>query len=223
MRIHTDYLNRTDFYAAVEAEQLAGRLPADIVIVVTEHGSQSHRGAFELTVGASAHAPGRRRESAYGYAYATPYSATPDEWGWVLANLYGRDERMVCGRVSAPTYADREDFDDKTALTYNPAELFAALEDADYPGDPYPFVRAGARRAGRAGVTRLTGQQLEYAQSAEARGYGNDGWARREPRTVEAYARFCHDGPRTTFFDLVRTGCPEQWARSAVEAAQVAA
>lgn len=188
MRIHTNRLVTQDFADALASEQAAGRIALSVYFEkLSKHRSQSHDYAFEIQLRADRRLPGEgRRRPNTGASYQTPcpkdarcgrtaghhgscdwasgeYAATYDEWGWLMAALYELDPKAVWGTVKFPQYADREDFDQKTALTYHPQALLDALEtgtsgfqvDPETKAmtfDPYPWV--GRQEIGRQGANR---------------------------------------------------------------------
>lgn len=157
MRIHTDHLTEADIRRALTTEQAAGRIAATVGFKILDaRGSRTHAHAYEVQLESFGRTPGDGRRAGNSGSYGAMraeydgYAATYDEWGWLLAALYKADAALVCGTVKHPYYADAEDFHDKTALTYSPAELLAALDD---DGDPFPYVWSSPR-VGRYGAGR---------------------------------------------------------------------
>ena len=90
---------------------------------------------------------------------------------------------MVCGSVKNPTYADREDFDGKTGLTYNPTVLLGALEGPLYAYDPYPYVsKSQSNKIGRRGAGRF---HIDSPSNVIA-------WCKEAPRAAAEYRSFAH-------------------------------
>lgn len=86
MRIHSDVLTRADFR---DAAQRAGVGIVDL----TEHGSRTRKGAFNL---------GLTGSSAYRTQWGPrdDQAATWDEWGIFLAHLFEVDPAAHCGKNS---------------------------------------------------------------------------------------------------------------------------
>lgn len=103
MRLHTDVLTEQDIRDAAKGGTIAfDRL--------TEHGSRSHKRAFEVKLtGSGTHTNSGR----YG-ANTWEQAATWDEWGIFLGNLYEKDPDMLVGSAGNPIYSDSGDFDWKT-------------------------------------------------------------------------------------------------------------
>lgn len=198
MRLHTDTLRASHVRDALIAEQAAGRIARTVTFrTLVEHGSRSHATAIEVQLTSYDKEPGdgRRRgnDGSYG-AMADDYAATYDEWGWLIAAVYAQDADAVWGSVKNPYYANRFDFDRKTALSYNPAALIALLEAGDT--DPYPMVQKGAHgaKSGRVGAARLNDEQHDHLASYWG---GEAPWALYRPRTVADIERFARLAPVT--------------------------
>jgi hypothetical protein len=186
MRFHSDTLTANQVREALRGEIRAKRVGGSVYFdVLTEHSSRSHARGLEIQLKAydvadAPDTPKRRFANSGGYGASGDYAATYDEWGWLIAALYAIDPQMVAGAPRSPIYADAEHFDERTALTYNPAELLRAIEDY---GDPYPYVEG-------AGAKSKKGYQVGrrgYGRSARA-----TSWNVHRPRTadeVRAYAR----------------------------------
>ena len=104
MRIHTQLSK------AVIASHLG--MPDDVTIhVVSEHGSRSHRTAYEVALRGDGRRhtrnPNTRDDSIPGKA------ATYDDWGQYLAVLYRQDASMKAG-----PYKNRSDFERQTKHKY---------------------------------------------------------------------------------------------------------
>lgn len=205
MRIHTDNLTEQAINIAMYQEQKAGRIPLHVHMTVREHRSQSHARAFEVKLSASRKEQGDgRRPANSGYnGAADGYAPTYDEWGWLLAAIYKLDDKAVVGGVKYPTYADREDFEEKTGLTYFPHKLIAVMEEWQRYNnlhgitdtvDPYPFyVSSTGGQAGGVGRGRSQGENLPryvYADAIAKPGKLSHRWARYAPRTVEFVRQF---------------------------------
>lgn len=168
MRIHTDkILERATIVAALIEGKELGRIAEHVTFKrLTDHESRSHVVGWEIQLEASERDNGRRAGNSGSYGAMRPevdgYAATFDEWGWLLAALFERDPGMVVGSPKHPTYANKADFDRKTALTYAPDALLGYLVNAGY--DPYPIVVGKAARTkrgyfvGRRGASRVDSQ-----------------------------------------------------------------
>lgn len=204
MRIHTDILTADDIYAALAAEQAAGRISPHVFFeVLTSHGSRIRARAFEVKLASDVRDAGRRWGNSGGYgatSYTThSYTATYDEWGWLIAALYQIDADALWGTGEKyAQYRSREDFDDKTGLSYNPTALIRHLTTyaGPYGGDrdPYPFVNAGSpEQAGRIGYGRTDADHLSprvVEAALENPGKRKGEWLHYMPRTVEGVKAF---------------------------------
>lgn len=187
MRIHSNQLTEKQLWQALKTEQAAGRIAPSVRFkTLTTHTSQSHARAFEVQL-ESTHlvkGDGRRRGNSGSYGAMNDgcnYAATYDEWGWFIARLFTLAPDTVIGSVKNPMYADQDDFDTRTGLTYHP-EILLPLLNAD--SDPYPYL-TGKSKVGRRGFGRVSGDvsgwQLSYCTYA--------------PRTAQEYARFANLTP----------------------------
>lgn len=169
MRLHSDKLTAGDLATALMAEQEAGRIAPHVTFKTYEvHRSSIRKAAFEVQLEAAYRDNGRRAGNSGSYGAMIPehdgYAATYDEWGWLLAALYAIDPSMVVGTPKLPIYADHEDFDERTAWTYNPRRWLEYVLDgptfAD-ERDPFPIVVGQAARTkrgymiGRRGADRV--------------------------------------------------------------------
>ena len=166
MRIHTDnIIQRTTVVAALNEGKELGRIAEHVTFKrLTDHESRSHVVGWEIQLEASERDNGRRAGNSGSYGAMRPevdgYAATFDEW--LLAALFERDPGMVVGTVKLPVYANKADFDHRTALTYAPDALLGYLTNAGY--DPYPIVVGNAARTkrgyfvGRRGASRVDSQ-----------------------------------------------------------------
>lgn len=186
MRLHTDTLTDQDIRNALRAEINAGRIAPSVAFkTLTLHRSTSHARAFEvqLTSYDKSAGDGRRlgNSGSYGSDDSGDYAATYDEWGWLIGALYALDESAVWGSVARPQYADREDFDYRTGLTYNPAVLLSWLHTDEYGEscDPYPY------RSGRAAVGRRGAGRVRYDESRQTITY-----CTLDPRNAADYRAF---------------------------------
>lgn len=116
MRLHTDNLSPRALVAAAHDAEL----DEVFVHVLSEHGSRTHRRAYEVRLSAF---PGRDRNgkarrpmtnnaSFYG---AFDKAATYDEWGFWMAQVFDRDP----GARFAGAYDGAEDFHQKTRYHYS--------------------------------------------------------------------------------------------------------
>jgi hypothetical protein len=187
VRIHTDTLTRENIQQALIAEIEKGRIARHVSFkVLTEGGSRSHRRSFEVQLEAAERDNGRRVGNSGSYGAMRPehdgYAATYDEWGWLLAALYQIDPAFIVGTVKHPVYDGRDDFDHKTALTYNPEKLINTLR---FYGDPYPMVIGRAAKTKRGYMIGRRG-----ADRASHEGYRSYWGGKEQPRTVEEVREF---------------------------------
>ena len=106
MRLHTNGIEHADTIRNA-MRSAAGNAPDVSVTSVTEHGSRTHRKAFEVAL--QGHGSRHRKNNASN----TGKAATRDDWGWFLAALYAIDGDMVAG-----PYKDRSDFARQTTNDY---------------------------------------------------------------------------------------------------------
>lgn len=203
MRIHSNVIGYTQqIRNALAAEKAAGRIASHVTFkTLAPHRSHSREFAYEVQLEAAQRDNGRRAGNSGSYGAMRPeydgYAATYDEWGWLLAALYRIDPAILVGMPSSPYYRDREDFNHKTGLTYDPWAWFAYVNEwptfAD-SRDPYPYITGravGTKRGyliGRRGAGRL--HETQGAEHAR--------WGRRveeRPRTVAEVAEFTHLTP----------------------------
>lgn len=151
MRIHSNLIRADKVRDALAAEKAAGRIAPHVTFkVLHECGSRSHAFAVEIQLEAAIRDNGRRAGNSGAYGAMIPevdgYAATFDEWGWLLAALFGLDPAMIVGTPKNPVYRDRSDFDNRTSLTYTPAALIHEIETS---GDPYPYITGRAAKTKR--------------------------------------------------------------------------
>lgn len=96
MRLHTNVITYRDIYEAA-------RIGTDVWAEITEHGSRTHKRAFEVKLHGNGVTGG-------GYRDRDDTAATWDEWGIVINNLYKIDPYAVWGSVKRPVYSDADDF-----------------------------------------------------------------------------------------------------------------
>lgn len=192
MRIHTDYLKYDDIIDILNTLHRIGRIPRHVVFKkVTEHGSRDYERAFEVQLQAmrKEDGDGRRQGNSGSYGAGDNYAATFDEWGWFLSSLYEKDEYARAGSKENALYHDKDDFHEKTGLSYHPEALRGNLT---YPNeeqgeDPYPYVIGTGGIAGRKGAGRTNGEDLPTSYLLRARekpGQKAFGYIRYAPRTL---------------------------------------
>ncbi|QIQ63666.1 hypothetical protein SEA_NIKE_86 [Microbacterium phage Nike] len=172
MRIHTNDTTLTEqrIYHALRGQIALGRIAPHVSFkTLDEHGSRSHRAAWEIQLEAEVRDNGRRAGNSGSYGAMRPeydgYAATYDEWGWLLAALYLIDPYLVVGTGKYSTYSNAEHFHRETAWTYDPERLIDALENGD---DPFPIVvgkAASTKRGyiiGRRGANRKANIERSY-------------------------------------------------------------
>lgn len=168
MRIHSNIVRADKVRDALGEQKALGRIAPHVGFkYLMEHGSRSHDFAVEIQLEAFVRDCGRRAGNSGSYGAMRPeydgYAATYDEWGWLLAALYAIDPDMIVGTPKSPVYRGALEFQDRTALTYNPAKLIELIEDDGV--DPYPWVvgkAATTKRGfyiGRRGAGRVAAQR----------------------------------------------------------------
>lgn len=179
MRIHTDVLTYSDIYHLFHDQKRLGRIAPFVYLDITEHGSLSKARAFEVRLYADDKTPGdgRRKTNTGMFGAGNDFSATYDEWGWLLAALFARDENMVCGTGRYATYTDKQDFDEKTGFTYNVPVMLDYLSHGE---DPAPYVW-NKQTVGRCGAGRIC---EEFATTTQVR------LSLYAPRTLSDYREF---------------------------------
>lgn len=206
MKLHSDTIQISDIHKALGREIEAGRIAPHVSFkIIRQEGSRIRKAGFEVQLEADKRDNGRRFGNSGSYGATSPwsqgyevYAATYDEWGWLIAALYDIDEDALWGSGKYPQYKNREDFDEKTGLTYNPKELLPLLIEGHWPtfvdhddytgGDPYPYTSGyTANRVGRRGFGRITEQA---ANDAIRRGWTRH--LKRAPRDPEVYRAFAH-------------------------------
>lgn len=192
MRIHTDKLTEQDFLDVLARVQRKGRIAFDVMFkTLSQHRSQDYARSFEVQLEASSkdEGDGRKWANSGSYGAATAYTATWDEWGWFLAELYDIDAFMRVGPKGSPFYESDEDFHEKTGISYHPASLREAIFGPSFSdtNDPYPFVIGRASgRAGTRGKGRSDGENLPgyiYREAIANPGKLIYGYVRYMPRT----------------------------------------
>lgn len=102
MRLHTDALTMQDIeFAAVTA--------GVTLLGASQHGSQRRSHAFEVALSGSGRHGGQ-------WGHGSAKSATWDEWGVFLADLFGKDDALTIPRV----YESHEFFAWATGGRYEP-------------------------------------------------------------------------------------------------------
>lgn len=214
MRIYTNsrVIDEQVIHNALESEKKAGRIAPHVIFkTLSSHRSNRFDRAFEIQLEALERDNGRRAGNSGSYGAMRPeydgYAATFDEWGWLLNALYEMDPYLVVGSPKSPIYRNREDFDEKTGLTYNYSEMLSMLRYEEEEGwedaDPYPFVLGRGSMRGRYGAGRhseFSGRFRYYSQAEKdnaveayyaGKRQGNN-YVKFLPRSLNAYEKFCH-------------------------------
>lgn len=89
MRIHTDNLGWADLSEAFDS--VRSEAPHVTLNIVSQHGSRSHRQAFEVNLRGHGDRHTRRPNTGTIGANSDEYAATHDDWGWFLSAIYRRD------------------------------------------------------------------------------------------------------------------------------------
>jgi hypothetical protein len=117
MRLHTNTHTITSLEDALRRAKGKGHVANHVVLAtLTPHGSNSRRQAFELRLGTAVKVKGDNRtfwNSGTRGADHSWYTATYDEWGWFLAEVFDADPEAKCDR-----YDGRHDFDTQTKTAY---------------------------------------------------------------------------------------------------------
>lgn len=207
MRIHTsnDAITIPFIRTALDLNADAQRIAKHVSFkVLQEHGSRSHERSFEIQLEAAVRDNGRRWGNSGSYGAGDAYTATFDEWGWMLSSLFEKDPDMQVGSGQKPVYENAEDFHRMTGDTYNLVEMQRVLSE-DPEDDPYPFV-IGRSGIGRCGYGRSDGESVfgRYFYSGydkelyaaiqrwiDGKKQGNER-VKYLPRTLSEYKAFAH-------------------------------
>lgn len=134
MRIHTDTLDRSEIESFV---------PAGLSIGISEHRSQSHRRAFEISMAApegSDRWGNPRKQSPYhGGTDEFPRAATWVEWGDFIVEVFKNDPFSKMPRI----YDDAHDFVRKTHAAAAFRKEATAEEAADRWSTDLYYARQG--------------------------------------------------------------------------------
>lgn len=106
MRIHTNHLTGDDLHYALKMAAVAA--PDVELIVQGEHGSRSHRRAFEIALRGTGKRHTKRPNGGHD-----GYAATYDDWGWVISAIMGLESTVTAG-----PYKGADDFDRQTKNRY---------------------------------------------------------------------------------------------------------
>ena len=111
MRIHSDTLTYSDFFAAAEhvEEQTGAPVYFHGEESLPRHGSRSRRYAYDVKLASDGTLTRRRvnyGSSRHADRFDRPYAATWQQWGHLLAFLFDRDPNMTIPGV----YVDRDAF-----------------------------------------------------------------------------------------------------------------
>lgn len=123
MKLHSNILTESDIRDALETAKQRGNIDRSVVFDVLERkGSRKRSHGFEVHLewlGNKVKGDGRRWTNSgnrgadsYGNGRGT-YAATYDEWGWLIAELFGKDEHMIFGH-----YEGMDNFDSRTKFAY---------------------------------------------------------------------------------------------------------
>lgn len=120
MRIHTSATRE-------QIERALSGLPGVRAETLTEHRSATHPRAFEL------HLSGSGRHGGQSFGTQDYKSATWDEWGVVMARIFGADPlTRMGGTAERPVYADADEYHWKTGDRFR---------DETMPNDTHPQHR----------------------------------------------------------------------------------
>lgn len=170
MKLHTNRLHRADFLSALRRQKALGNIAEDVLFdTLDEHRSKTHQRRFDIKLEAVTKVAGdgryQRNSGRHGPEYDA-YSATYDEWGYLLGDLFRQDPDMVTEH-----YAGRTMFLVKTGYSYDDEALLFVL--ANQGQDPFPWlVGRTSGRTGRTGAGRSAGHEIPEAVKAGIRGTG---------------------------------------------------
>lgn len=100
MRLRTDVLDWKEVHEALQRAKDSGKVAEHIHFeIFTDHGSRTHKRAFEIQLGTYNKVAGDKRgwKNSGTHGAGAVYAATYDEWGWFIAELYAKDENMIFG------------------------------------------------------------------------------------------------------------------------------
>lgn len=136
MRLHTQ-LDAIDVRNMLEIAKRKGKVTADVVFMPSwtfppEHTSRTHAHAFEIQLGTidkdslpkgtlDQHGKKmrvRKYKNAGDSGASTIWAATWFEWGWFILEVFDADPTARWGSEKHPTYADVDDFHDKTRYAF---------------------------------------------------------------------------------------------------------
>ena len=110
MRIHSDTLTYSQFFAAAEYVQQQTGAPVFFhgAETLPRHGSRSRRYGWAVKLASNGTLTRRRVNygSGNGDRFDRPFSATWDQWGWFLAYLFTADPALTIPGV----YVDADAF-----------------------------------------------------------------------------------------------------------------
>lgn len=112
MKLHSDTLTKARIMIARNRAENKGHIANDVYLYrLVPAGSRTRAHGFEVRMGTDEKAKGDgRRRTQDNEAY----SASWDEWGWFIAELYAMDENMVFG-----PYKGYDDFLRKTRYKFD--------------------------------------------------------------------------------------------------------
>jgi hypothetical protein len=113
VRIHTDNLNHIGIGKAFA--QVADKAPSVTLVLQSEHGSRSHRRAYEIALRGHGVRHTHRPNSGVTGAVSDEYAATYDDWGWLASAVYALDASAKVG-----PYKSRIHFHSVTNNAYLP-------------------------------------------------------------------------------------------------------
>jgi hypothetical protein len=131
MRLHTK-LSRKDITEALNQASYKRHISWTVVFdPMEEHKSTTHPRAFEIQLGSEfggnlpdyyVNRYGKRQKARrtrnISVSTAYKFSATWEEWGWFIAEIYKRDINARWGGVKRPIYSSYGDFHSKTGFKF---------------------------------------------------------------------------------------------------------
>lgn len=119
MRLHTDKLHTDNLFNALFAAKDAGNIAESVYFdILVRKASHSKEHAYEIQLASMGKIPGdkRRYRNSGKFGAQDDYSATHDEWGFFITELYKLDRELTFG-----PYTGKEDFHEQTTYKYTDA------------------------------------------------------------------------------------------------------
>jgi hypothetical protein len=111
MRVHTNTLTEADLDKALE--MVKGRASFVTLITQGQHGSRSHKTAFEVALRGYGSRHTKRPQTSITSERDSEYAATYDDWGWFALGVFSLDATATVG-----PYKGINDFMSQTKYAY---------------------------------------------------------------------------------------------------------